>query len=41
MAQLQCAAAGPEAVSEEPRHFVADLLYGLITRLAGREARRA
>jgi hypothetical protein len=41
LAYLQRTAPGPAAVSEGPRHFVADLLYGLITWLAGGEARRA
>ncbi len=38
---LQRGAPNPEAISEGPRHLGADLLYGAITWLAGRDARRA
>ena len=41
LAYLQRTAPGPAAVNEGPRHFIADLLYGLVAVLAGAEARRA
>ncbi len=39
--RLQRGASGPEAISEGPRHFVADLLYGAVAWLAGGEVREA
>lgn len=41
LACLQRSAPGRVAVNSGPRHFVADLLYGLITGLAGSTPRRA
>lgn len=41
LARLQRGASSPEAVSEGPRHFVADLLYGAAAGLAGSEVREA
>lgn len=41
LAYVQRTAPGPAAINQGPRHFVANVLYGLIAWLAGSEAQRA
>lgn len=41
LAYVQRTAPGPDAINSGPRHFVANVLYGLIATLGGRETLRA